>query len=290
MCRLYGIQSNAPTKVECSLVHSQNALLLQSRGDLAGRIHSDGWGIAYYIDDEPVIEKRASAAFDDLSFGLTAERVYSKTVIAHVRLATVGELKPVNAHPFASGTWAFAHNGTVEGFEILRAKLISETLPALNRTRTGDTDSEHLFLWLLSRLAVNGIELNARGSDPEAVGGVVAAGIAELADRCESVVQDREPKLNMVLADGHCMIAVRWNNSLHRLIRRGLHDCDICGVPHVHHEHNAGYRAVVVASEPLSDEDWQEVPNHSLLSIDSNAQSELIPIQPASLRINPEGA
>ena len=36
MCRLYGFRANEPTKVECTLVHAQNALIVQSREDLAG--------------------------------------------------------------------------------------------------------------------------------------------------------------------------------------------------------------------------------------------------------------
>lgn len=286
MCRLYAIRSNEPTKVECTLVHSQNALLLQSREDLAGREHSDGWGIAYYLDDMPVIEKQASAAFTDLSFSLAAERVYSETVIAHVRLATVGELKPDNAHPFAYEVWAFAHNGTVQGFETLRPELISETRTDLNANRRGETDSEHLFYWLLSRLAESGVVLKSGVNDLNAAGNVVADSIAELAERCHRAAPDKEPKLNIVLTDGHAMIATRWNNSLFRLDRGGLHDCDICGIPHVHHKHNTNYRAVVVASEPLSEEHWLEVPNHSLLKIDHDARSELIPIATASVTAN----
>lgn len=34
MCRLYGFLANERTKVECSLVHAQNALLHQSRADI----------------------------------------------------------------------------------------------------------------------------------------------------------------------------------------------------------------------------------------------------------------
>ena len=33
MCRLYAMRANEPTRVECSLVHAQNALMQQSQGD-----------------------------------------------------------------------------------------------------------------------------------------------------------------------------------------------------------------------------------------------------------------
>jgi hypothetical protein len=45
MCRLYAFRANEPTRVECSLVHAQNALMEQSKGDMAGAMHGHGWGV-----------------------------------------------------------------------------------------------------------------------------------------------------------------------------------------------------------------------------------------------------
>jgi predicted glutamine amidotransferase len=53
MCRLYGFRANEPTKVECTLVYAQNALMVQSREDLTGRGNAHGWGIATYEDHCP---------------------------------------------------------------------------------------------------------------------------------------------------------------------------------------------------------------------------------------------
>lgn len=272
MCRLYALRSNEETKVECTLVHSQNALLLQSRADLTGRTHADGWGIAFYQNSLPTVERQQSAAFHDLSFSRMAERVYSKTVIAHVRMATVGELRPENAHPFVFKRWTFAHNGTVQGFNVLGEQMRQETLPPLQATRCGDTDSEQLFLWLLSRLQRSRVSLEEGITDLEQAGDTIAASIAKLAGRCNAVDPSERPKLNIVLTDGRSMIVTRWDNSLHYLVRHGIGDCEICGIPHIHHEVGTDYRAVVVASEPISEEPWLEVPNKSMLCIDANAR------------------
>src|SRR5690606_29220914 len=134
---------------ECTLVHAQNALMLQSRGDLRGVSHSDGWGVAFYHDNHPQVERRATAAFEDLHFSATAERIYTETVVAHVRLATVGQPSIVNSHPFTYGPWTFAHNGTVRGFDQLQPRLVMETTPRLHAAQLGTTDSEHAFFWLL---------------------------------------------------------------------------------------------------------------------------------------------
>ncbi len=75
MCRLYGFRANEETKVECSLVHAQNALMLQSRADLRGRAHPHGWGLAFYHNVHPTVVRRASAAYEDLHFSETVERI-----------------------------------------------------------------------------------------------------------------------------------------------------------------------------------------------------------------------
>ena len=56
MCRLYAMHANEPTKVECSLVKSQNALMAQSKGDMTGYAHGHGWGVADYPNGSPMVE------------------------------------------------------------------------------------------------------------------------------------------------------------------------------------------------------------------------------------------
>ena len=125
---------------------------MQSRSDSIGRAHSDGWGIACYENGSPHLERRALAAFEDLYFSSTAERVYAKTVVAHIRLATVGQPKIENCHPFQVGVWTFAHNGTITAIDTLRESLQQELRPPLRHELRGDTDSELFFLWMMSRL------------------------------------------------------------------------------------------------------------------------------------------
>lgn len=278
MCRLYGFRATEETKVECSLAFAQNALLMQSREDMIGRAHPDGWGIAFYHDQHPELERRATAAFDDLHFSSTAERIFTTTVVAHVRLATVGDPEIQNCHPFAWQQWAFAHNGTVRGFDLLRSGMIEETLPELRAFRKGSTDSEHSFYWLLSRMKRAGIDLDANDIDPHQVAEVLEVSVCELNARCRAASPEEIPRLNFLITDGQMMVACRWDNSLYFLMREGVHDCEICGIPHVHHQDQVAYRAAIVASEPISHEAWQEVPEHHIVVIDSDAVLHLTPM------------
>ncbi len=268
MCRLYGFRANEPTRVECSLVRAQNALLVQSRHDLRGRSSPDGWGIAVYMDGRPEVERRVTAAYHDLHFATAASRVFAKTVVAHVREATVGGTAVANSHPFQHDRWVMAHNGTVRGFDRLEPGMVAETDADLITERTGSTDSELAFLWLLTRLRRAGVDLDGPPHPAGDLGKVVAESVRALSASTRALGLDKPERLNFLLTDGHSMIASRWNNSLHWIERHGVQDCETCGAPHVDHTTNRDYRAVAIASEPISSEAWQQVPEHSLLIVD----------------------
>ncbi|NQV28979.1 MAG: class II glutamine amidotransferase [Rhodopirellula sp.] len=221
MCRLYGFRANEKTKVECSLVHAQNALLRQSQSDALGRSHADGWGLAYYENSHPTVVRRRLAAFEDLHFSHTAEKIYSNTVVAHVRLATVGEARVENSHPFHYGCWAFAHNGTVREFDKVRKWMLDETEPWLRALRGGDTDSEHVFYWLLSRINAHGIGLEQRRFEPEVLIDIVADSVDTIADWCKQAGAQQETKLNFILTDGRVLIGTRFNHTLYYARRKG---------------------------------------------------------------------
>lgn len=265
MCRLYGFMANEPTKVDCSLVFAQNALMMQSRVDESGRDHADGWGIATYQDGKPVLQKKTTAAFVGQHFSAAAEKVYSNTIIAHVRKATVGETSVQNTHPFVSGVWAFAHNGTVTGFDQVRRQMEQETKPELQKQRLGQTDSEQYFVWLLSHLLDSQLDPNDTGSDSEFVE-LFRKQVIQLDERCRTAAPDETPRLNFLLTNGRVMFACRWNHSLHRIRREGIYNCEICGIPHIHQYETVNHRAVAIASEPVTHEDWEEIVDHSVFA------------------------
>jgi glutamine amidotransferase len=278
MCRLYGFLANEPTKVECALVLAQNSLLTQSRGDGDDSGHPDGWGIAYYENGRPSVERRETAAFEDLHFSETAERVFARTVIAHVRRATVGARVLANAHPYTYGSWAFAHNGTLAGFTGLEPHLREETDAELLELRHGTNDSELVFLWLLSRLGAAGAVTDPAGTATGRLVGVFASALADLIAMGERAEPERVSRLNFLLTDGRRLLASRWQRDLHLVERDDVHDCEICGIPHVHHHEGRRYRAVVLASEPLTHETWRRVPEASVVAIDADLAVRIEPL------------
>lgn len=262
MCRLYGFLATEPTKVECTLVYAQNALIAQSREDLSGLNHAHGWGVAMYDGAVPDVRRQAWAAYHGEHFARAAARTYSELVIAHVRRATVGEPSIENTHPFSDGRWVFAHNGTVPGFTKVRA-MMRERMSEKRWARIkGDTDSEHIFHYFLSLCESGEI-------DP---GDSLTRAIWRLLDDVTAMSARAAPGkrigLNIMLTDGRRLAGSRINRSLFFVHRDGVHDCEICGFPHIRHDPDCDYRAVVVASEPLTHEHWIEVPNNSVWEAD----------------------
>lgn len=272
MCRLYGFRGTAPTRLDCSLVRAQNALMAQSRQDRRGVPNADGWGIGFFEDGQPVIEKCDTAAYEDRRFTETAGRVNSPTVLAHVRKATVGGASLANTHPFARGVWSFAHNGTLTAFDRVAPGLEQEVGREFLGRQRGTTDSELIFLWLLSRMTQAGIETDETCEDPDRLTSLFAESVLLLAARNEEAGTATPAKLNLLLTDGVTLVASRWGNTLFGLTRTGVFDCEVCGLPHVEKDLADGYRAIVVASEPITQEMWEEVPEQSVVTVGADAE------------------
>lgn len=270
MCRLYAMHANEPTRVECSLVRAQNALMAQSSGDNEGLMHGHGWGVADYPDGVPVVEKQAWAAFHGEHFVKKAARVYAKTVVAHVRRATVGPPALENTHPFVHGRWIFAHNGTIPNFQEIRPMMLEATDPLHRNEIHGDTDSEHMFRFLLT--------LWSQRPDRDLLT-TVKLGLRQIIAWSRKVDPDARIGLNVMLTDGDKLVGSRLNRTLWFLKRDQTYSCRICGKSHVRHDPKADYRAIEIASEAITDEpEWTSIPNGTVFIANSDFELWMEPL------------
>jgi len=270
VCRLYALHANEPTRVECGLVIAQNALMAQSERDMQGYAHGHGWGVADYPEDVPMIEKQVWAAFHGEHFSRKAAKVYARTVVAHVRRATVGGVSIENTHPFHHGKWIFAHNGTVPNFDQVRMKMLDQIDPLHRNMILGTTDSEHIFHYLMS-LFLHHPELGLLET--------VQQGLRQILKWSAEVDPKARVGLNIVLTDGEHVVGSRYNRSLFTLHRDHIFKCRICGKSHVHHDPKKPYRSVEVASEPITLEtEWTEVPNKTVFRMSDGYFLEKLPI------------
>jgi predicted glutamine amidotransferase len=237
MCRLFGTAASAPVDISFELLESDNPFLDQSR------THDSGWGVAYYPDGQPRVERFPSAAHADPDFR-GAARAVSRLFMAHVRRATFGGLELENTHPFSEGPYTYCHNGTI--LEPRRLRELSD------RPLRGDTDSEHFFNVLMTLL------------DPEDIVGSLRAAVEAVCDRC------RFSALNMLFCDGRRMYAYRLGVfELFWLVRNLDLDADTRTHYHVHLERPHGEHLAMVSSEKLTEaEPWGEFGQDELLICD----------------------
>lgn len=139
MCELFGISAKKEIRINELLreffTHSEE--------------HPHGWGLACMDGREVFIEKepiKASASkylkrrlLDDIEV---------KTAFGHIRYATIGNIEYKNCHPLTekdqSGRrWTLMHNGTIFNYEPLNA---------FAKIQHGDTDSERVLLYIISKI------------------------------------------------------------------------------------------------------------------------------------------
>ncbi len=284
MCRLFGFRSTEHLSTHHTLRFAENALAKQSTK------HPDGWGIGYYLDDQPHVCKRAAAAFQDFEYARISDVVSSPTVIAHVRKATVGELSEHNSHPFRFKRWLGAHNGHIEAFPQVRGLLLDELPPPLVAQILGTTDSEHLFYLFLSELAdfadLDDLDLSLD----------LAMGAAERAlYKVDAWVERFKPNVrsetNLLITNGRLMFALRRGSTLFYAAQRKTQtQTHLC--PRFQKDTLAplpidGQIAhLLVASEPISGEQvWQETPQASILGIDRDLNWRIEPIHQRKHRV-----
>jgi predicted glutamine amidotransferase len=266
VCRYYAIRANAPIRVAWHLVGAPNSLLAQSRRDLSGFEHADGWGIAAYDGDRVQVQRRAAAAHDGHHFCAAAEGIEATTVLAHVRRATVGRVGLANTHPFVHGRFALVHNGTVPYFADIRPRLLDAMTPEHRAAIQGGTDSEHLLHLILSSHAQTGGPLFAS----------LVVALRHVVGLCREIGQEPHLGLNVLLTDGVRMVGSRWRRTLHYLEQRGIGPDGAKG--HDRAGGNAG-RALVIASEPTNGAPWPEVPERSVFEVTSDLRLRIEPLE-----------
>ena len=222
MCEIYGFSGNRKMKLNKDLreFYSHSA------------DHPNGWGLALLDEEKTEIFKEVCRA--DRS-GFLKEKlgapIKSKTALAHIRLATIGNVEQDNCHPFTAAdnsgrTWTLIHNGTV--FECDR----------LNKyvfLQKGETDSERILLYIIDRMN-EAIRLFRRFPTE-----------AERFEILDEIIRGSSPKnkLNLLIYDGAVLYAhTNFRDSLYfRRNKSGL----------------------TFSTRPLAEGGWNSVPFTTLL-------------------------
>ncbi|HEU0190030.1 MAG TPA: class II glutamine amidotransferase [Mycobacterium sp.] len=256
MCRLFGLHAGTD-------VIAATFWLLDAPDNLAAqsRRNPDGTGVGVFdAHGLPVIRKQPIAAWQDAAFATEAHQLTGTTFVAHVRYATTGSHDLVNTHPFLQDGRIFAHNGVVQGLDLLDERLRAVGTADLV---AGQTDSERMFALITAAV---------RAADGDVTRGLVDA-MAWLAANVPIYAA------NVLLSTATDMWALRYPepNELYLLDRRDgalpvgfdLRSRRI----RAHAEQLQGRPAVVVASEPMDDDPrWRLIAPGELIHITADLQ------------------
>ena len=263
MCRLAAYLGVPEVTLASLVLEPEHSLLVQSyapREMMSGVVNADGFGVAWYAPwsgEEPAVYRSNAPLWADRTFAGVAPKVRAARVFGAVRSATPGlPAEESGVPPFASGPFAFMHNGAIDGFRRgamrpLRDALGDESYAGL----LGVTDSETIFAGVLDRLH------EGAGLDD-----ALEESVRLVSQVCGKL--GARATLNLALTDGDAVTFTRHSpagpgNALDVLEDGG-----------------AFPDAVVVASERLDgDAGWREVPDRHLLTVDPRRGATLRPLK-----------
>jgi len=259
MCELFAMSSLVPTTVDFSLE------LLARRGGAEGP-HRDGWGVAFYAGRDALLLREPAAASESaLVRHIERHGPPSVRVISHIRLATSGDAALQNTQPFmrelGGRAHVFAHNGDLPRIAADPAFATDRFLPV------GETDSELAFCHLLASL--DRLWDQAGGEVPALTERLGV--IAEVSKRLRGL-----GTANFLYADSDALFVHADHRTepgsdrvlpglyvLARSCQEPVPDLSGSGVV----LETARQALTLVASVPLTAEDWQPLPRGEVLAI-----------------------
>lgn len=272
MGALAAILQTDPTLLRCQ-VHRLAAYV-----SLAGpEGPPDAYGFGHYAAGSVLLGKRPTGAPAALSLTDLVGKVDSEALLVHARNATVGKAKDENTHPFRYRSWLFAHDGTVEGFDRVRPRLVAALPDFLRRAIVGDTDSEHAFMLFLSMLKQEG-RLDDLDLEPQAAGRALARTVRQLEAFGRDAGEQRPSRLVFVATNGRVLVGSRRGGPLFYALYEGIVPCTLDGIgldtpesdPRVRPHRRV--KAVCFANRLLQPNGFIEVPEGSVVAVGRSLQ------------------
>ncbi|HYE62843.1 MAG TPA: class II glutamine amidotransferase [Phycisphaerales bacterium] len=311
MCR-FVLYQGVPLTIASLVTEPANSIINQSVHSKESEepLNGDGFGVAWWAPDlshKPAVFRSVSPAWSNMNLLELARVTRSGTVMAHVRAATRGiPVTELNCHPFAAGPYAFMHNGDVARFGEIRRRVLADLSDDSFHAVKGSTDSEHLFGVFLDQVAkAGGTCVGASGGKVKAHPGKQVQAMAAALERTVEYItrlskhavnggakrddakpeEDEDCYLNIAVSDGDHSVACRYTtadepSSLYvHTGRRYVCEGGLCRMV----SPEKGHGAVIVSSEPLSDDPgWQKIPRNHMVVVSHERECEVREMQVAT--------
>jgi glutamine amidotransferase len=266
MARLVGFIGNRPDLGSRVVDLEGRALDVRRRSGV-----TPGWGVGFYQAGEILLKRRPIDDRDEVRPADIIRDVRADTLVAQVRLATVGAPRTENTHPFRYRQWLFANTGTVEAFSKLRGRLTEQLPTFLHRDVRGETDSELLFHLFLSFLHDAG-ELDRPAVAPRSASAALRGAVSLVDGLC---AEEGAPPtaLNILVTNPEYVLAMHGAADMGYRVFQGQRDLERLfgdgGLGRMRIPDYATSRLTVVASD-FDDglpAEWTPVPERAIVTL-----------------------
>lgn len=284
MCRLLAYMGT-PIIIDEILYKPKNSLVNQSINakEIEEPLNGDGFGIGWYVPEvnyEPVTFVSVNPAWSNRNLKNLAPKIKAGCLIAHVRAASVGEVSESNCHPFQYKNLLMMHNGGVENFSLIKRNIRSPLTDELYNWIKGQTDSEHIFAYLLHELLANPKTV----INPESVMDAFEKTFDALNKMMKEAGIKDAAYLNMVVTNGIFFVGTRYvsdpnEEPLTLYHSEGGRYVVEDGISHLVAPEDDD-QAVLIVSEKLTEEKhWTLIPKNHFVVVDSGLNVRIRPIR-----------
>jgi predicted glutamine amidotransferase len=272
-----------PIIIDKLLYQPKNSLINQSihAREIEEPLNGDGFGIGWYVPElnyEPITFVSVNPAWNNRNLRNLAPKIKTDCMIAHVRAASVGDVSESNCHPFQYKNMLMAHNGGVEEFGKIKRHMRTPLSDELYNWIKGQTDSEHIFAFMLNELFKNHNSVS-----PEAVVDAFERTFRELKKLMSEHGIKEEAYLNMVFTNGLFLVATRYctdpkEEPLTLYHSEGSRYVVEDGVTRMEAPDDDD-QAVLVVSEKLTDDAyWTSIPANHFVIVEQTLNVRIRPI------------
>jgi predicted glutamine amidotransferase len=272
-----------PIIIDKLLYQPKNSLVNQSFNarEIEEPLNGDGFGIGWYVPEvnyEPITFVSVNPAWSNRNLRNLAPKIKTDCMIAHVRAASVGEVSESNCHPFQYKNLLMAHNGGVENFSKIKRYIRNPLSDEMYNWIKGQTDSEHLFAFMLNELFKN-----HRSVSPEAVVDSFERMFRELKKLMAEHSIQEEAYLNMIFTNGLFLVGSRYctnpkEEPLTLYHSEGSRYVVENGVTRMEAPEDDD-QAVLVVSEKLSDDpSWTMIPPNHFVIVEQSLNVRIKPV------------
>ena len=266
------------------LYQPKNSLVNQSINarEIEEPLNGDGFGIGWYVPEvnyEPVSFVSVNPAWSNRNLRNLAPKIKTECMLAHVRAASVGEVSESNCHPFQYKNLLMAHNGGVEEFDKIKRHIREPLSDEMYNWIKGQTDSEHIFAYLLDYLFKN-----HKTVSPESIIDAFEHTFTYLKKLMTGYGIKEDAYLNMVVTNGLFIVGTRYCSNpkeepLTLYHSEGSRFVVEDGITKLEAPEDDDQAVLIVSEKLTDDKSWTMIPANHFVIVEQTLNVKVRPIK-----------